>query len=75
MPFVHNANRTWHWPWVKSRRKALRHAFHKGDISKVTVNPGESLRLRYGVLLHSELPDTQPYLAAAYQDYLRLTSK
>ena len=52
-----------------------RHAFHKGDVSKVAVNPGESLRLRYGVLLHSESPDSQPDLAAAYQDYLRMTSK
>jgi hypothetical protein len=52
-----------------------RHAFHKGDASKVTLNPGHSLRLRYGVLLHSESPDRQPDLATAYQDYLCTTSK
>ena len=52
-----------------------RHAFHKGDISKVTLNPGESLRLRYGVLLHAGPSGNQPDLAAAYQDYLRTTSK
>jgi hypothetical protein len=52
-----------------------RHAFHKGEISKVVIKPGESLRLRHGVLLHSESPDSQPDLAAAYQDYLRMTSK
>ena len=52
-----------------------RHAFHKGDTSKVAVNPGESLRLRYGVLLHSESPDSPSDLAAAYQDYLRMTGK
>jgi hypothetical protein len=52
-----------------------RHAFHKGDVSKITVDPGASFRLRYGVLLHSESPDSQPDLKAAYQDYLRITSK
>jgi hypothetical protein len=52
-----------------------RHAFKKGDTSKVGVKPGESLRLRYGVLLHSESPDAQPNLAAAYQDYLNVTGK
>jgi hypothetical protein len=52
-----------------------RHAFKKGDVSKVVVKPGESLRLRYGVLLHSESPNTQPDLAAAYQGYLQVVGK
>jgi hypothetical protein len=52
-----------------------RHAFRKGDVSKVMVKPGESLRLRYGVLLHSESPGNRPDLAAAYRDYLHMTSK
>jgi hypothetical protein len=52
-----------------------RHAFKKGDDSKVVVKPGQSLRLRYGVLLHSESPNTKPDLAAAYQDYLQTASK
>ena len=52
-----------------------RHAFHKGDVSKVVVKPGETLRLRFGVLLHSEPPGNQPDLAAAYQDYLRMAGK
>jgi hypothetical protein len=52
-----------------------RHAFGKGEVSKVTVNPGETLRLRYGVLLHSEPLGSQPDIAAAYQDYARNTGK
>lgn len=38
--------------------------------SKVVVKPGESLRLRYGVLLHSGPKDTAPDLKAAYADFL-----
>ena len=40
-----------------------RHAFRKGDVSKVVVKPGETLRLSYGVLLHSEPLSGQPDLA------------
>jgi hypothetical protein len=50
-----------------------RQAFGKGEISKVVVKPGESLRLRYGVLLHSGPPDDKIDLKAAYADYLELT--
>ncbi len=39
-------------------------AFTKGPASKVTVRRGESLRLRFGILIHSGPID----LAAAYQD-------
>jgi Family of unknown function (DUF6807) len=52
-----------------------RKAFGKGEISKVPVRPGEKLRLRYGVLIHSGPPNSHPDLAAAYQDYLRLAGK
>jgi hypothetical protein len=52
-----------------------RHAFGKGEVSKVTVNPGETLRLRYGVLLHSDPLGSQPDIAAAYQEYVRATGK
>ncbi len=49
-----------------------RQAFGKGDKSSVVVKPGESLRLRYGLLVHSGPPGSAPDLATAYQDYLRL---
>lgn len=52
-----------------------RKAFRKGDTSKVVVRPGEKLQLRYGVLIHSDKPDSHPDLAAAYQDYLQLAGK
>jgi hypothetical protein len=57
-----------------------RRAFRKGDVSKVVVRPGESLRLRYGVFIHSEPsgnpPESQrPALAEAYQDYVRMAGK
>lgn len=45
-------------------------AFRKGLASKVVVRPGESFRLRYGVLLHAGPPDAAPDLQAAYADYL-----
>jgi hypothetical protein len=47
-----------------------RQAMKKGPRSKVVVKAGESLRLRYGVLLHSS--DERPDLARAYEDYVRL---
>ena len=52
-----------------------RQAFGKGEKSSVVVKPGEKLRLRYGVLIHSGPQDSQPDLAAAYQDYLQLAGK
>ena len=52
-----------------------RKAFGKGEISKVVVHPGEKFRIRYGVLIHSGPIGSQPDLAAAYEDYLRLAGK
>lgn len=52
-----------------------RQAFRQGDLSKVVVKPGESLRLRYGILMHSDSPENPPDLPAAYQDYLRMTGE
>jgi len=52
-----------------------RQAFKQGDVSKVVVKPGETLGLRYGVLLHSTPLESPPDLAAAYQDYVNLTNK
>ncbi len=47
-------------------------AFHKGETSNITVEPGGTLQLRYGILLHS---DKEPNLEAAYQDYVELSSQ
>ena len=45
-------------------------AFRKGPASKVVVKPGESFRLRYGVLLHDSPQDTAPDLKSAYADFV-----
>jgi hypothetical protein len=51
-----------------------RAAFHEGEPSRVVVRPSESLRLRYGVLVHSS-PSNQPAdIAAAYKDYIKLAA-
>jgi hypothetical protein len=49
-----------------------REAFGKGPKSSVPVKPGEKMRLRYGVLLHSGPEGSQPNLDAAYADYLQV---
>jgi hypothetical protein len=51
-----------------------RQAFGKGDVSQIRVKPGQTLRLQYGVLLHSGKVDSRPDLEAAYDDYLAVTS-
>jgi hypothetical protein len=68
--------------WFHARDRGLlvanpfgRAAFHKGEPSKVVVKPGESLRLRYGVLIHGSAQDKSPDLAAAYQEYVKLSEK
>jgi hypothetical protein len=50
-----------------------RRAFTGGETSKIVVQPGHELRLRYGVLLHAGPEDSPPDLRAAYADYIRLT--
>ena len=52
-----------------------RKSFGKGETSKVEVKPGEKFRIRYGVLIHSSPTDSQPDLAAAYEDYLAQSGK
>jgi hypothetical protein len=44
-----------------------------GDVSRVVVRPGETLRLRYGVLLHSAPAEKPVDLRAAYRDFLRIS--
>jgi hypothetical protein len=48
-----------------------REAFGRGDKSAIVVRPGETLRLRYGILVHSGPEGSRPDYAAAYEDYLR----
>ena len=52
-----------------------REAFGKGEKSKVVVQPGDHLRLRYGVLVHASPEGESPDLAAAYAAYLRLAGQ
>lgn len=52
-----------------------RQAFGKGDKSSVVVKPGETLRLRFGLLVHAGPQGSQPDLAAAYRDYLQLSGE
>lgn len=46
-------------------------AFDAGEPSRVTVSPGESLRLRYGVLLHSGKTLSSDELEGQYRDYTK----
>jgi hypothetical protein len=52
-----------------------RHAFSKGEKSEVRVQPGDELRLRYGLLIHSMPAAEKPDLAQAYRDYLQAAEK
>jgi hypothetical protein len=52
-----------------------RQAFGKGAVSKIVIKPKDELRLRFGVMLHSEPQSSQPDLAAAYKDYLQQSGK
>jgi hypothetical protein len=47
-------------------------AFGKGEASKVVVEPGDTLRLRYGLLLHAGTEGSRPDLDAAYADFVEL---
>ncbi len=66
--------------WFHARDRGLlvanpfgRAAFHKGEPSRVIVKPGESLRLRYGILVHSGPEDEKPDFAAVLRQYVELT--
>ena len=48
-----------------------RQAFDQGEKSQVDVRPGDELRLRYGLLIHSMPANEKPDLAQAYRDYLQ----
>ena len=49
-----------------------RNAFGKGEPSRVIVKPGESLRLRYGVLLHASPADRPADVHEAFKEYVRI---
>jgi hypothetical protein len=48
-------------------------AFNLGEASKTFVEPGESLRLRYGILLHAGEALGANSLDAGFRDYLKIT--
>ena len=47
-------------------------AFHLGDEARTVVEPGESLSLGFGILIHSGVNEASVDLQTAYRDYLRL---
>ena len=52
-----------------------RKAFHKDAASRFVVRPGEKLRLRYGILIHSGPADQPPDRPAVYDKYVQLAGK
>jgi hypothetical protein len=48
-----------------------RRALTGGDASRVTVKRGETLRLRFGVLLHSAKASEPVMIESAYRDFLQ----
>jgi hypothetical protein len=65
--------------WFHARDRGLltanpfgRAAFDKGPPSQLVVRPGNQLRLRFGVLVHSGPQDGRPDLTGAYREYLDL---
>lgn len=49
-----------------------RQSLGKGEKSTVVVQPGENLRLRFGVFVHNGPVGSQPDLAAVFEDYTHL---
>jgi hypothetical protein len=47
-------------------------AFTKGPASRIVVKPGDSLRLRYGILVFDEKDGRAIDVTAAYRDFLEL---
>lgn len=52
-----------------------RKAMKKGEVSQVTVKPGEELRLRYGIWCYAMPANETPQLDEVYQDYLQRTQE
>jgi hypothetical protein len=78
--FCHPAN--FRPSWFHARDYGLvaanafgREAFSKGEKSSVVVKPGEELRLRYGVFVHSDPEGNSPDLQSEFDEYVRLSGK
>ena len=73
MPDPTNFRRSWYhardYGFVAANPFGVK-AFTRGEASKVTVKAGETLRLRFAVLVHSCPPGTSTDLSAAYRDFL-----
>ncbi len=52
-----------------------RSAFDRGEISRVTVAPGEKLRLRYGVLVHGSQNGDNADIKQAFERYAELAGE
>lgn len=52
-----------------------REAFGKGDASRVPVKPGESLQLRYGILVYASDSPEKPSMEKEYENYLKASRK
>jgi hypothetical protein len=50
-------------------------AFTRGEKSRIEVKPGEKLRLRFGVWIHSGKEVGLAEIGKAYEDYLQLTAR
>jgi hypothetical protein len=51
-----------------------RAAFDQGAPSRVTVAPGEALRLRYGILVHGAAAGEDVDLDGAYERYVEVVN-
>jgi hypothetical protein len=51
-----------------------REAFGKGEKSSIVITPGDKMRLRYGLLIHSGETGSTVDAAAAFTDYVTLTN-
>ncbi|MBC7856853.1 MAG: PmoA family protein [Pirellulaceae bacterium] len=52
-----------------------RNAFTSGEKSRIEVKPGEKLRLRFGVWIHSGKGTSDKELESVYQDYVKRAGK
>ncbi|MEO2015546.1 MAG: PmoA family protein [Fuerstiella sp.] len=50
-----------------------RKAMHKGETSRVVVKPGENLRLKYAIWIHSGSAGEKSAIDEAYRNYLKMS--
>ena len=75
--FCHPDNLRPSWYHARDRGYIVANMFGRaamghGKKSRIIVKPGESLRLRYGVLFHSGDAGSNPDLQSVFDDYVRL---